>query len=228
MKLSRTCTCLWPLPCDGVTAPHGRIPLTKGLLWAPVQQGDEITLMASTHLAFLLLQLFLVLLQRCSCLWELLNWSRRGFGFCLPSAPYTFWGGGAVFPRRPVTQARQTLAVLCGHVWVSGQALLLGQTQGSRQNSKRWKSTCCTSKNISKRMKLQQLFHAALNTATGLLEVPHLHLICSGLTFLARGAETPQLPGVQPSLQARGWGIGRAQQPDKTQFSWISSEKWLN
>lgn len=68
VKLSRTCTCLWPLPCDGVTVPHGRISLTKGLFWAPVQQGDEIILMASFHLAFLLLQLFLLLPQRCSCL----------------------------------------------------------------------------------------------------------------------------------------------------------------
>lgn len=68
MKLSRTCTCLWPLPCDGVTVPHRRISLAKGLLWAPVQQEDEIILMASSHLAFLLLQLFLLLLQRCSCL----------------------------------------------------------------------------------------------------------------------------------------------------------------
>lgn len=57
------CMCLWPLPCDAVTA-----PLTKGLLWAPVQQGDEIILMASSHLALLLLQLLLLLLQRCSCL----------------------------------------------------------------------------------------------------------------------------------------------------------------
>lgn len=79
---------------DGVRAPHRRISLTKGLLWAPVQQGDEIILMASSHLAFPLLQLFLLLLQRCSCLQESLYW-RRVFGFCPLSAPCTFCGGGA-------------------------------------------------------------------------------------------------------------------------------------
>lgn len=50
--------------------------------------------MASSHLASPLLQLFLLLLQRCSCLQESL-YLRRVFGFCPLSAPRTFCGGGA-------------------------------------------------------------------------------------------------------------------------------------
>lgn len=134
-KRSRTGACSRPLPCDGVRAPRRRISLTKGLLWAPVQPGDEIILMASSHLAFLLLQLFLLLLRRCSCLRETLNWGRRDFGSCLPMPPALSVMVGP--PLRLVTQARQTLAVLCGHVWISGQAFLFGQMHGSGRNSRR-------------------------------------------------------------------------------------------